>query len=202
MPRRVGWREFMPAALSLIAGVALVSFITPYGSPFNDHVPSLVFADGTFGPETRFRLAQEDGVLTFWVATLIYVTPLLAILKRWRPPFGTATFVMSVSAIGVMVVDPLLLEAPILAMPGIVAGIFADILIAELDPGPERRKSLLAFGALTPLPIVGLSLIAVEMEWGLGWGIHFVTGSLVVSALVGCGLALAASAPERREVIA
>ena len=75
-------------------------------------------------------------------------------------------------------------------------------LLTELDPGPQRRKSLLAFGALTPLPIVGLSLFAVELEWGLGWGIHFITGSLVVSALVGCGLALAMSAPEREEVIA
>src|SRR5687768_6353833 len=34
MPRRVGWREFAPAALSLTASVALVTFITPYGVPF------------------------------------------------------------------------------------------------------------------------------------------------------------------------
>ncbi len=202
MPRRTGWREFTPVALSLIAGVALVSFITPYGSPFNDHVPSVLFSEGSFAAETRFRLAQEDGVLTFWVSTLIYVVPLLAILKRWRPPFGTATLVIGLSAVGVMIVDPLLLGAPILALPGIAAGVLADILIAELDPGPARRRSLLAFGALAPLPIAGLSLLAVELEWGLGWGVHFVTGSLVVSALVGFGLALATSVPEGKEAIA
>jgi hypothetical protein len=199
-PRRVGWREFTPMALSLIAGVALVSFITPYGSPFNDHVPSVLFSEGTFAAETRFRLAQEDGVLTFWVTTLIYVMPLLAILKRWRPPFGTATLVIGLSAVGVMVVDPLLLGAPILALPGIAAGIFTDILIAELDPSPERRRSMLAFGAFAPLPLVGLSLLAVELEWGLGWGVNFVTGSMVIASLVGIGLALALSVPERREV--
>ncbi|MGH2805648.1 MAG: hypothetical protein ACRDKT_00085 [Actinomycetota bacterium] len=202
MPRRIGWRDFTPVALSLIAGVALVSFITPYGSPFNDHVPSVLFSEGTFAAETRFRLAQEDGVLTFWVSTLIYVLPLLAILKRWRPPFGTATLVMGLSAVGVMVVDPLLLGAPILALPGVAAGVFADILIAEFDPGPERRKSLLAFGALTPLPLVALSLLAIELEWGLGWDVNFVTGSMVIASLVGFGLALALSVPERREVTA
>ena len=202
LPRRIGWREFTAAALSLISCVALVSFITPYGSPFNDYLPSVRFSEGTFAPETRFRLAQEGGMLTFFASALIYLAPLIAILKRWRPPFGTATLVMGVSAVGVMVVDPLLLGAPILAMSGIAAGLFADILIAELDPGPERRKQLLAFGALVPLPLVALSLLAVEIEWGLGWGLNFVTGSMVIASSIGFGLSLMVSTPERREVTA
>ncbi len=202
MPRRVGWREFMPVALSLISCVALVTFITPYAVPFNDYLPSVLFSEGTFAAETRFRLAQEGGMLTFFASVLIFVTPLLAVLKRWHPPFGTATLVIGLSAVGSMVVDPLLLGAPILALSGIAAGLFADILIAELDPGPERRKPLLAFGALVPLPLVALSLLAVEVEWGLGWGVNFVTGSMVIASSIGFGLALMVSAPERREVIA
>lgn len=141
-------------------------------------------------------------MLTFFASALIYVTPLLAILKRWRPPFGTATLTIGLSAVGVMVVDPLLLGAPILAVSGIAAGLFADIFIAELDPGPERSKALLAFGALTPLPIVALSFLGIELEWGLGWGVNFVTGSMVIASLVGFGLALAVAAPETREVTA
>ena len=200
LPRRPAWREFAPIAMALVAGVALVSFITPYGSPFNDYLPSTAFSEGTFAPETRFRLAQEAGVVTFWVSTLIYATPLLAILKRWRPPFGTATLIIGLSAIGVMVVDPFLLEAPVLAVPGIAAGLFADVFIAALDPGPEHRRAFLALGALLPLPIVALSLLAVDLEWGLGWGVNFVTGSMVIASLVGFGLALALSVPERAEV--
>ena len=200
MPRRIGWRAFGPAAASLTASVALVSFITPYGSPFNDYLPSVEFAQGTFAPTTRFRLAQEGGMLTFFAATLLYVTPLLAMLKRWRPPFGTATLVIGVSAVGTMVVDPFLLEAPILALSGIGAGLFADILIAESDPGPQRRRSLLAFGAVTPVPLVALSLLAVELQWGLAWGVNFIIGAMVIASLVGFGLALAVAAPETTEV--
>lgn len=202
MSRRIGWREFAPAALSLVSCVALVTFITPYGVPFNDYLPSVRFSEGTFAAETRFRLAQEGGVLTFFASVLIFVAPLVAILKRWHPPFGTATLVIGLSAVGSMVVDPLLLGAPTLALSGIAAGIVADILIAELDPAPERKKPLLAFGALVPLPLVALSFLAVEMEWGLGWGVNFVTGSMVIASLIGFGLALMVSAPERREVIA
>ena len=202
MPRRVGWREFTPAALSLLSCVALVTFITPYGVPFNDYLPSVQFSEGTFAPLTRFRLAQEGGVLTFFASVLMFVAPLLAILKRWHPPFGTATLVIGLSAIGSMVVDPLLLGAPILAVSGIATGVFADILIAETDPGLERRKPLLAFGALVPLPLVALSLLAIEIEWGLGWSVNFITGSMVIASLIGLGLALMVSAPERREVIA
>jgi len=202
MPRRVGWRAFAPAALSLIAGIALISFITPYGSPFNDYLPSVEFADGTFEATTRFRLAQEGGMLTYFVSTLMYVTPLLAILKRWRPPFGTATLMIGVSAVGTMVVDPFLLGAPVLALSGIGAGLFADILIAQTDPGPDRRRALLAFGALVPLPLVALSLLAVEIQWGLGWGVNFIVGAMVIAALVGTGLAMAVAAPQTREVTA
>lgn len=202
MPRRAGWREFAPAALSAVACIALVTFITPYGMPFNDYLPSAEFSAGTFEAAARFRLAQEAGVLTFFAATLILVAPLLAILKRWRPPFGTATLVIGVSSIGSTVVDPLLLETPTLALSGIGAGLLADVLIAELDPGPARKKPLLAFGALVPLPLVALSLLAVDVEWGLGWNVTFVTGSMVVAAAVGWGLALVAAAPERKEAVA
>ena len=202
LPRRIGWRAFAPAALSLIASVALVTFITPYAFPFNNYLPSVEFAESTFEATTRFRLAQEGGMLTFFASTLIYVMPLLAILKRWRPPFGTATLMIGVAAVGSMVVDPLLLGAPILALSGIGMGLFADILIAESDPGPQRRRSLLAFGALTPLPLVALSLLAVELQWGLGWGVNFIVGSMVIASLIGCGLALAVAAPETTEVTA
>ena len=202
MSRRVGWREFTPAGLSLIASVALVTFITPYGVPFNDFLPSAEFSEGTFEATTRFRLAQEAGMLTFFASVLIFVTPLLTILKRWRPPFGTATLVIGASAIGSTVVDPLGLGAPLLAASGIAAGLLADILIAELDPGPERRGASLAFGALTPLPLVALSLLAIELEWGLGWNVTFITGSMVIASCVGLALTLATSAPETREVTA
>ena len=202
MARRIGWREFAPAALSLTASVALITFITPYAFPFNDYLPSAEFAGGTFEATTRFRLAQEGGMLTWFASAFIYVTPLLAILKRWHPPFGTATLMIGVAAVGSMVVDPLLLGAPILALSGIGMGLFADILIAESDPGPERRRSLLAFGALTPLPLVALSLLAVELQWGLGWGVNFILGSLVIASLVGFGLALAVAAPDTNEVAA
>ena len=199
-PRRSSWRNFAPVALSLVAIVAALSFIVMYGSPFNDYLPSEGFSEGTFGPDTRFRLAQKAGLLTFYVSTLLYVTPLLALLKRWRPPAGVATLAIGLPAIGIMVVDPLLLGTPILALSGIAAGIVADILIRELDPSLDRRKAFLAFGAIVPIPLVVLSLVAIEIGWGLGWGVNLVTGSVVIASLVGFCLALAVSAPERKEV--
>ena len=199
MRRRVGWREFAPIAVSLVGVVGALSFIVMYGSPFNDYLPSAAFAEGTFGPDTRFRLAQKGGLLTFYVATLLYMTPLLAVLKRWRPPFGTATLTIGLPALGIMAIDPLLLGAPVLAASGIAMGLLADILIRELDPTPERRNAFIAFGALTPIPLVVLTMIAIEIQWGLGWGVNLVTGSVVLSSLVGLGLALAIGAPARGE---
>ena len=198
--RRLTWREFAPIALSVVAGIGALCFIVMYGSPFNDYLPSETFADGSFGRETRYRLAQKGGILTFYVTTLLFVTPLLAVLKRWRPPFGTATLALGLPAIGIMAIDPLLLGAPMLAVSGVAAGLLADVLIHEMDPSPERRRQYLAFGAAVPIPLVVLSLVAIEMEWGLGWGINLVTGSVILSSLIGFGLALALAAPSRTEV--
>lgn len=198
--RRVSWREFAPTGLSVVAGIAGLLFIVMYGSPFNDYLPSSEFAGGTFGPETRFRLAQKAGLLSFYVSTLLLVTPLLAVLKRWRPPFGAATLALGLPAIGIMLIDPLLLDAPMLALSGVAAGLLADILIREIDPGPNRPRALVAFGALVPVPLVVLSLITIATEWGLGWGVNLVTGSVVLSSMIGAGLALTLAAPARNEV--
>ena len=198
--RRVSWRAFAPAGLSLVAIVGAISFIVMYGSPFNDYLPSSEFATGEFGADSRFRLAQKAGLLTFYVTTLINITPLLALLKRWRPPFGTATLALGLPALGIMTIDPLLLGAPVLAVSGIAAGLSADILIRELNPTPDRARAFLTFGALAPIPIVAFSLLAIEMQWGLGWGVNLVTGSIVLSALVGFGLAVALAAPSKSEV--
>lgn len=198
--RRASWREFTPVALALVAGIAGMCFIVMYGSPFNDFLPSTEFAQGTFGRETRFRLAQKAGLLTFYVTTLLLVAPLLTVLKRWKPPFGAATLALGLPAIGIMVIDPLLLGAPMLALSGVTAGFLADILIHEMDPGPHRTRAFVLFGALVPIPLVVLSLVTIASEWGLGWGINLVTGSVFLSSMIGAGLALALSAPARDEV--
>ena len=87
-----------------------------------------------------------------------------------------------------------------LALSGVAAGFLADILIHETDPGPHRTRAFVAFGALVPVSLVVLSLLTIATEWGLGWGINLVTGSVVLSSMIGAGLALALSAPTRNEV--
>lgn len=200
--RRASWREFAPVTLSLVAGVAGLCFIVMYGSPFNDYLPSQTFAEGSFGAETRFRLAQKAGLLSFYVTTLLLVVPLLTVLKRWRPPFGAATLMLGLPAIGITVIDPLLLGTPTLAISGVAAGLLADVLIHESDPGPHRTRAFVALGALVPVPLVILSLVAISMEWGLGWGVNLITGSVFLSSLIGAGLAFALAAPSRIEVAA
>jgi hypothetical protein len=197
LPRKLEWRRFAPIALSVLGIVMALSFMLMYETPFNDWLPSDRFERGGFAPASLERVAQKSGLAVFFVSTMLYVGPLLALLKRWRPPFGTATLAIGVPAVGLMLIDPLLLGAPTLALSGIGMGFLADLLIAAFDPSPERPRALLAFGAISPIPLAGLSLLAIAVEWGLGWGINLVTGSLVLTALTGLGLALMIVAPER-----
>ena len=193
--RNIDWRSFTAPALSLVGLVASISFMFMYATPMNDWLPSERFGAGVFGPETRFRLAQKGALGSYLWSSVMYTTPLLAVLTRWRPPFGTATLAIGIASVGIAVIDPLLLGAPQLALAGIVMGFVADVLIALLDPSPDRSSAYRLFGALVPiaLPVVSLSLIAAR--WGLAWTAPLIGGAVLLTAMIGLGLAVVLSLP-------
>jgi hypothetical protein len=193
--RDITWREFLPAGLSAMGIVAAVSFMFMYETPFNDWLPSSEFATGEFGPATLYRIAQKGGVAVFLWSAVIYTLPLLALLLRWRPPFGAATLMLGVPAVAVAIVDPLILGEPVLALSGIAMGITADLLIRSTDPSPARPRAFVTFGAVVPAVLALASLLLVGAVWGMGWPATLTGGSVVLSALVGACLAFLLTLP-------
>jgi hypothetical protein len=195
MQRAPGWSEFAPVAISFLAVVGVVSFMFMYLTPFNDWLPSARFQSGVFDADSPLRLAQKGAAGQYLWATVMYSLPLLAILTRWRPPFGAATLAIGLPAIGIAAIDPLLLGAPQLALAGVGMGFLADVLIARLDPSPRRTGSYLIFGALAPLPLTVISLALIGVRWGVGWSTHMVTGIVTLSAFAGFAMAVLLSLP-------
>jgi hypothetical protein len=174
--------------------MAIVSFFFMYLTPFNDFLPSTEFR-GAFSATSELRLAQKGAAGQYLWATLMYTLPLLALLTRWRPPFGTATLLIGLPALGVGMIDPLLLETQALALSGVAMGALADVLILWLNPSTAKVRSLVLFGAIAPLPLTVVSLVVIEARWGVGWTIDFVTGIVALSALVGAAAAILISLP-------
>jgi len=209
-PLRAGWadgrqqapsfRAFLPTLVSLILTTALIAFFFQYATPFRrDNY-------GTWVPAytnlvTRFSGAaasygeaiQIVGMLSLLVTNLIYVGALLFILRRWRPPFGTATLLFwSVTAL-VGGIDGFVRPWPLLA--ALPAGLLGDLLIRRLDPSPHRAAAAYAVAALTSLSLWLFFFGSYQLAYGIGWTPELWAGALVMATMSALALSVLAFPP-------
>ncbi len=209
-PFRAGWadgrqqapslREFLPTIGSLILVTALVAFFLQYATPFRrDNYGTWVTAYTDL--VTRFAGAgasyresiQIVGLLSLLVTNLIYIGALLFVLRRWRPPFGSATLLFcSVTALvggidGFDRIGPLLAALP--------AGLIGDLLIRRLNPSPERRVAAYAVAAITSLSLWAAFFVAYQLVYGIGWTPELWAGALVMAMMSATALSLLAFPP-------
>lgn len=209
-PFRAGWadgrlqapslREFFPTLLSLILTTALVAFFFQYASPFRrDNYGTWVSA--YTGLVTRFAGAGAGyreaieivGLLSLLVTNLIYIGALLFVLRRWRPPFGTATLLFgSVTAL-VGSIDGFHRMLPLLA--ALPAGLVADLVIRRLAPSPRRPVGAYAVAACSSLTLWLGFFGAYQLAYGIGWTPELWGGALVMATMSATGLSLLAFPP-------
>lgn len=179
------WTRFWPPLLSLALVTVVVAFFFLYLTPF--------FRQGGYavahgGISELAEAAQVVGVAAVLATTLIYMAPLFLVLRRWHPPWGTATVLFSTVTIGIGGLDswaewPLLLAAPI-------GGAVADLLIHELRPSAERPGAVRMTAAVAPVTL-WLSYFALfHVTEGLAWPAELWAGVAVMSALTGVALSL------------
>ncbi len=191
-----GARTFLPVLLSATATLTFVGFFVSYLSPFIGHIAPTTAAFGQLGgpPHSeQLEQFQARGIANLLVTTVLLVGALLLVLRRWRPPAGTATVLFAVTAVALDAVFEFQAGWLLLAAP--VGGLASDALIARLRPAPSRPWALWAVGGLAPLalwlPYMGLLAARYELAWTAPiWG-----GAVVLSGFTGFALALLAAPP-------
>jgi hypothetical protein len=206
-PFRAGWadgrlqtpsfREFLPTLLSLILTTALMAFFFQYATPFRrDNYGTWISA--YTGLVTRFAGAgasyreaiQIVGLLSLLVTNVIYIGALLFVLRRWQPPFGTATLLFgSVTAL-VGGIDGFHRMLPLLA--AVPAGLVADLLIRRLVPSPRRPAAVYAVAACTSSTLWLGFFGAYQLAYGVGWTPELWGGALAMATISATGLSLLA----------
>lgn len=188
-------RAFVPALASLTLATALVAFFFMYLTPFRLGTYG-TWVDRYTGFVTTNRFAAKDfaetmqieAIAAILVTTVIYVAPLLLVLRRWRPPFWTATVLLGAVTVLVGAIDGFDAWRPLLAGP--LAGLAADLLIGRLRPSAARPWALRAVAAVVPV-VLWLGFFAVfDLTDGVGWQPELWAGVTVMSALAGVGLSL------------
>ncbi len=166
----------IPALISVVFTLSLVTFMTQFGHPY------VYILARTGYDDTR----QALGVSAIMLQSALLIGFVLMMLRRWRLPFGSLTFMIGLNAALMNVIEDRYWVIGV----GLAAGLLSDILLALLRPSPARLWALrlyaLAIPALLYL-IYFLTLIRIDR---VVWSIHLWMGTVVMAGLVGLGMSL------------
>jgi len=181
-PARVRtFKAFLPALLSLTLLTSMITFIFQDISPFVTWVSPALFHASAASP---FKETVDIyGVMQVLITNVIFIAPVLVMLRRWRPPFGAVTFMFGLAA-GLNVA---LTNAARGGLVGaaILGGLAADITIAATRPSPDRRWAHRMVGLVTPAVMWGTHFAVMRLAYGVTWAPELSFGSLLIASLTG-----------------
>lgn len=176
---RLGFRAFLPTLASLALMTSFASFMNMYLWALFNHY------------ETRSSL--QNGLEDILITNVILLAPVLLMLRRWRVPFGSVTFMYALNTIMMSALVEFRARDEILV--AVLAGLVADLLIQALRPWNGRAASFRAIAVLIPLVLWSLHFLERLLTGGIAWSIEFTTGVTVMAALSGLALSLLMAPP-------
>jgi hypothetical protein len=195
-PPTLSWRMFLPPLLSLTLLSALVAFLFQWLSAFVDWQPSLAI-----DRVPAELAAREDvngtvefaGVARVIVTNLVLLAPVLLALRRWRPPFGSITFLFTSVALLMSALSELNLGGTVLAAA--VGGLAADLLIARLRPSPGNLPAYRIVAGATPLVLWSAYFLALWLFHDIAWPRDLWLGTVGLASVTGLALSFFAIPP-------
>lgn len=187
-------RALLPALLSLTFATVLVSFLFFYLSAFRDPASTRPFERwaGQFpGGFPSLSYTRQHGVASVLVTNLLLVAPVLLLLRRWRPPFGSATLLLT--AVAVLTTATQEFAHGELVAAAAAGGLVADWSIARWGSGAAGGHRLVA--TVTPLALWTSYFLVLQLTDGIAWPAELWTGSVVFASLSGLALSLLMAPP-------
>jgi hypothetical protein len=184
-------RALLPALLALTFTTLLVSFLFFYLSAFRDPLATGPLAGGAgrlAGSLPTVAYVRELGVTTVLATNLLLVAPILLVLRRWRPPFGSATLLFTTVAFGTAVTEEFAFGEVVIA--ALVGGLVADWLIARWSRERDRTRAHRLVAATVPLALWGPYFLVLQVRHGVAWPAELWTGSILFASLSGLALSL------------
>jgi hypothetical protein len=184
-----GLRTFVAPLLAVTLSASLLTFFFMYASGLNTTMPEMLYFPETDGNWEWVAL----GVLSILWTTLLTVGPMVFLMRRWAPPFGSFTLMFGV--VGVLMASIFAFEAPVDIVPPLVAGLAADVIVRVVRAGPANPNGVRWVAALTPVVLWSVRFAGMSAMGGMGWPPEVWSGTIVFAALLGLGLTLLAFPP-------
>jgi hypothetical protein len=185
-PARSSFRNVLPPLLSLTLVTALASFMFQWLSAFLhwtpslelDRIPADLRGNGTIEGTVEFA-----DVARIIVTNLLLLAPILLVLRRWRLPFGSVTFVFTSVAVMMTGLAEYRLGGAIVAAAA--GGIAADVLIQRLRPSPARPGAVRVIAVMTPIVLWLAYFVALIAIHDLRWPTDLWLGTVGLAGLTG-----------------
>jgi hypothetical protein len=177
------FRSFLPALLSITLSTAVTSFFLSYLSAFR--VPALLLHSNV----ALLFLHQLQVIGSVLITNVLLLVPTLLVLRRWRPPLGSFTILYSTIGISMVAIDSF--RWPRLAIPAVVGGVLADLIVRVAGSrSPSATTRLIA--GLVPAGMWCAWVAAVEATLGVYWSPELVWGTVALAGLMGLVLSILA----------
>ncbi|GIF20815.1 hypothetical protein BJ973_001279 [Actinoplanes tereljensis] len=152
---------------------------------------TIFFGDG----ENPVRIYSTDAQIMhgFLFTTVLLLLPIILIGRRWRLPIGVPSLLVGLPAIAMHLMflegEPWWLPLTV-AFGAVGVELVARVLGPVLPLSPGQAWVLL--GLVAPPLVWGALLVVADLEIGVGWNVHIVSGLLTYTALTGIGTVLIA----------
>jgi hypothetical protein len=184
----------LPMVLSLSMFFSLLTFFTLYADPY---APLL---------GARFSSLSEDkmfhGLLGMFLFSALLSGVVLVMLRRTVLPAGALTVLLGLNAVAMNLMHSRGPAEITLTFIGValLTGVIGDVLLVVLRPSAARPLALRIVAALVPALFWMLYFPAVAIHRGpLAWSFTFLSGSIVLCAVVGWLLSYIAIPPVQPE---
>jgi hypothetical protein len=172
------WRQLGPAILSLTFTFSLLTFFTAYASPLI-----------TPWPIINSNMSPSRGITNILLITALTMGVVLLLLRRWRLPFGTFSFMLGLNGALMVVFSPnsLLVSVP----TALLGGLAADIVYRFLQPSLDQPTSVRLFAFVVPVMFYALYFIDLQIvgpvifHSGILWSVPFWAGAPVIAGITG-----------------
>ncbi len=179
-------RAFLPALLSLSGAAAIVGAMHIW-------LWGLVYLrDGRAAtaaiPPEALSVTQDLDLAMVLITTILLLTPLLLLLLRWRPPFGSAAILFGIVAGLLCAVSGFRQPTDVAVALG--AGLLGDLLIRHFAAGPARPSAFRSLALAVPVALWSGHFLVTWLSGGIGWPVEYWTGITLLAGLTGLGLSI------------
>ncbi|NRF90602.1 hypothetical protein HQN89_06090 [Paenibacillus frigoriresistens] len=174
------FRQLLPALTSIALTFAVMAFFLMYAWSFRQNL---------------WMAREEDAiaraVVDFLTTTMLLVLPVMMVLRRWKLPFGTATYFFVFQAVLMAILDSFSHYGSIVIL--LISGIAADLMfrfIKQLEASDWRYKIVFF---VIPVLIWGLYFADLSIFHTLDWAPELWGGTMFICGLCSLGLSILAA---------